>query len=272
MKRIYLFLSLAIFHCLIANAQSNEPNNEEGSNILIAYFSRTGNTETVANFIQEFTGGDLFEITAAVPYPDSYQACVDRASEEKANNSRPETATKVENMDQYDVVFIGYPIWWWIQPMIIQTFLEEYDFQGKKVIPFCTYISRHDDSFTVLAETYPNINFLEGFATNRASSSRSDVESWIERLELEGGNSTSIIEVINNNNRFVTFSNLQGQVVVQSNESLTDAVLQVYGITGNMLYNGKISNYTVIPLNKSVYVFNVTDKTLGSQITKHVVL
>ena len=109
-----------------------------GGRILIAYFSKTGNTEEAAQAIQSVTGADIFEITAADAYPQSYQSTVDRARRELDTNARPALASGIGNMQDYDVILLGYPIWWHTEPMIINTFLESYDLTGKLIIPFCT--------------------------------------------------------------------------------------------------------------------------------------
>lgn len=120
------------------------------SNILVVYFSHTGknynvgiiekgNTHIIANMIAEETGADLFEIQSVNPYHDTYDECTDIAKQEQNENARPEFVGGVENMEQYDTVFIGYPIWWGDLPMTVYTFLESYDFSGKTIIPFCTH-------------------------------------------------------------------------------------------------------------------------------------
>ena len=117
--------------------------------ILVAYFSRPGdnyevgviekgNTAIMAQMVAEKTGGTLFEIKTVKEYPAAYKECTDVAKQEQAENARPEIANKVENFNEYDVIFLGYPIWWSDFPMIIYTFLEQNDFNGKTVIPFCT--------------------------------------------------------------------------------------------------------------------------------------
>ena len=123
----------------------------EGDNhILIAYFSHTGenynvgviekgNTHIVADMIAEETGGDLFEIATVNPYPDTYEECTEVAMQEQRENARPELTAQVENMEQYDTVYLGYPIWWGELPMAVYTFLESYDFSGKTIVPFCTH-------------------------------------------------------------------------------------------------------------------------------------
>ena len=105
-------------------------------NILVAYFSWSGNTQEMASYIAEQTGGDLLEIQPATPYPEDYNECGDVALEERDNNERPAIANLPESIDQYDAILIGYPIWWHTAPMIIGTFLENYDLTGVDVYPF----------------------------------------------------------------------------------------------------------------------------------------
>ena len=121
-----------------------------GSNMLVAYFSlageqygvgvvEEGNTSIIAHMIAEKTGADLFEIEAVTPYPISHSELLDVSRQEMANNARPEIAGTVDNMDDYDTIFIGYPNWWGDMPMIVYNFLESYDLSGKTIVPFCTH-------------------------------------------------------------------------------------------------------------------------------------
>ena len=136
-------------------AQTTENPNPENNpaagthKILVAYFSRTGdnyevgniekgNTAIVAEMVAEKTGGTLFEIKPVKEYPAGYKECTEVAKQEQAENARPEIATKIENLQEYDTIFLGYPIWWSDFPMLIYTFLEQNDFNGKTIIPFCT--------------------------------------------------------------------------------------------------------------------------------------
>jgi len=123
------------------------------SKVLIAYYSRKGqnyvagkiinleigNTEIIAKKIQKMTGGDLFEIDTVKPYPKDYNETTEVAMTEKRANARPYLTKSVENMVQYEVIYLGYPNWWNTFPMAVFTFLESYDFSGKKIIPFCTH-------------------------------------------------------------------------------------------------------------------------------------
>ena len=150
---------------------------------LVAYFSRTGNTKPLAEYAAEYLGATLFEITAKIPYSDEdiayYTDCrADR--EQKDESARPEIATAVENMDEYDTVIIAHPIWHGIAPRIISTFLESYDFSGKTLLTFCTSASSPlGQSAKQLQELTPNSTWLESkrFAIG---TSREEIEKWLE--------------------------------------------------------------------------------------------
>ncbi len=98
-----------------------------------------GNTAKMAGWIAQRVGGDLFPIVVTEPYPSDYDACLDRAADEKADNARPALINHVENMDDYDVIFLGYPNWWYSVPMAVFSFIEEYDLSGKTIVPFCAH-------------------------------------------------------------------------------------------------------------------------------------
>ncbi|MGN0634479.1 MAG: cyclophilin-like fold protein [Oscillospiraceae bacterium] len=98
-----------------------------------------GNTAKIAEWIQQYVGGDLFSIAVTNPYPSNYDECLDRAADEKADNARPELINHIDNMDNYDIVFLGFPNWWYTAPMAVFSFIEEYDFSGKTIIPFCAH-------------------------------------------------------------------------------------------------------------------------------------
>lgn len=106
--------------------------------ILIAYFSHWGHSGEFAKKIQQLTGGDLFEIKTSQFYPEEHDLCSIQAHQEQLDDSRPQLTNQVADMDQYDTVLIGHPIWWYREPMVIRSFWEAYDFSGKTVIPFCT--------------------------------------------------------------------------------------------------------------------------------------
>lgn len=98
-----------------------------------------GNAEIVAQFIKNQVGGDMFSIKVSEPYSSDYDECLDRASEEKAHNARPTLTFSVNNMDEYDIIFLGFPNWWYTVPMAIYSFLDSYNFGGKTIVPFCVH-------------------------------------------------------------------------------------------------------------------------------------
>ena len=141
-KLISLLLALACCFSLSACAQTPRERN-----ILVAYFSWSGNSEEMASYIPEQTGGDLLEIQPETPYPEDYNECGDVALEERDSNARPAIADLPESIDEYDTLLIGYPIWWHTAPMIIGTFLESYDLNGKEVFPFTQSASMDTEQF-----------------------------------------------------------------------------------------------------------------------------
>lgn len=165
---------------------------------LIAYYSRkgnnylngsivyleVGNTEVVAKIIQEQTGGDLFEIDTIKTYPEDYTETTNVAMEEKRKNARPELIRMVDQMDLYDVIYLGYPNWWGTFPMAVFTFLESYDFSGKTIIPFCTHEgSGLGNSERDIRKLCPNANVLPGIAIRGGSAKNAgnSVKSWLSQ-------------------------------------------------------------------------------------------
>ena len=174
----------------------------EESRVLVAYFSRAGenysvgviekgNTEILAGLIAEETGAELFAITPAKPYPENYDETLTRATEEAEADARPEMAQTLENLDAYDVIFVGYPIWWGGVPMILHTFFESVDFTGKTVIPFNTHEgSGQGGTVTQLRAALPNATVLDGFAVRGATAqqdakaARKAVTDYLATIEL----------------------------------------------------------------------------------------
>ena len=169
------------------NNTDNENNTETLNNngkILIAYFSETGNTEKFANIIKEQTGGDLFKIEPATPYPTG-EELFDYTREEQEEDRRPEVKYKVD-ISKYDTIFIGYPIWWYEVPQIIKTFLDEYDLSGKTVIPFNTHEGSGDGgTYRYIEEQEPNANVLEGLPIrggNMQEDQTENISNWLNEL------------------------------------------------------------------------------------------
>ncbi len=160
---------------------SSENQAEEGK-ILVAYFSNTGNTENIAESIVSAMGADVYEIEAAEPYTDedlNYNDSSTRATVEQNDpKARPEIGNLPESIDEYDTIYLGYPIWWGQAPKIIYTFLESYDFTGKTIIPFCTSggsgIGSSDDNLHSAAS---GANWVDGRRFSGSLSS-SEVSDW----------------------------------------------------------------------------------------------
>ena len=139
--------------------------------------------------IAQKTGADIFEVKAATPYPDNYDACTELAKKELESNARPAIAGNVGNLAQYDTIFIGYPIWWSAVPRVMMTFIESNDFNGKTIIPFCTHGgSGLAGTERELKEACPNSKVLQGLAIsgraaqNDSASVQKDVDAWLKTL------------------------------------------------------------------------------------------
>ncbi len=163
---------------------------DSGKKILIAYFSATNNTEGIANHLNDILDADLYEIVPEQPYTSddlNYNDSSSRSSQEMDDPSaRPAISGSVDNMEQYDVIFLGYPIWWGEAPRIINTFLESYDLSGKTIAPFCTSASSPlGSSATMLQELTEDVTWLEGQRFS-GGASVSDVQSWVDGLDLNG--------------------------------------------------------------------------------------
>lgn len=174
--------------------ETNETNEEDldtaqqGNHTLVAYFSWSGNTEQMAKMIQENTDADLFEISPVTAYTKDYNALLDQAQQEQSDNARPEISAEVENWDDYDVVFVGYPNWWNDAPMIIYTFLESYDWSGKTLIPFCTSGgSGFGQSLDSVEESSAGAVMGEGLHVmgDDVEGAQEDVTEWISALGLD---------------------------------------------------------------------------------------
>ena len=168
--------------------ENHVPDETTGSKVLVAYFSCTGNTQGLAEKIAALLGADLYEIVPEEPYTDAdlnYNDSSTRATVEQSDDSaRPAISGSVENMTDYGIVFIGYPIWWGQAPKIMYTFVESYDLAGKTVVPFCTSGSSGvGSSATNLKTAADSANWLEGTRFS-ASTSESDIEDWFNSLNL----------------------------------------------------------------------------------------
>lgn len=187
--------------------QPEEPSNAQESGVLVAYFSwadnavidgevdavaspsvtAPGNVQQLAQWISERTGGDLFSIQVTEPYSSDWDACLERANQERAEDARPELTASVEQLERYDTVFLGYPNWWYGVPMALLSFLEENDLSDKQVYLFCSHgtgglassVEQIDEALpdsTALSE-----NIFDVYEED-ASSSQQDILAWLEEL------------------------------------------------------------------------------------------
>ena len=211
MKKIIFLLTLSLIIAGLgisevtaisdAETQANDilNKNNTDSKVLVVYFSRTGenynvgnvevgNTAMVTSYIKDYLKADSFEIVPVNKYPDTYQECLDQATKEKNENARPEIQNKISNFDQYDTIFVGYPIWWADMPMIMHTFFESYDFNGKKVIPFNTHEgSGNAGTYTTIQKELSGANVTtDGLAldgnTARSDEGKQKTADWLKGL------------------------------------------------------------------------------------------
>ncbi len=189
MKKLVMMLMALLVISLSACSQSNsskKENNKENNEMkktLVAYFSASGTTKAVAQQLAEVAGADLHEIKPEQPYTDADLDWNDKQSrstiEMNDKNSRPAITAKLQNMNDYEVVYVGFPIWWYTCPTIINTFMEAYDFSGKTVIPFATSGgSSIKKACADLKASYPNVDWKEGKLLNHAS--KDELQEWVE--------------------------------------------------------------------------------------------
>lgn len=186
MKKIVFAMAALLTISLNACSQSNKKESKEMKKVLVAYFSASGVTKGAAGQLAEVAGADLHEIKPAQPYTDADLDWTDKQSrstiEMKDKSSRPAITNKIANMQDYDVVYVGFPIWWYTAPTIINTFMESYDFKGKTVIPFATSGgSSIKKACEDLKAAYPDVDWKEGKLLNNVS--KKELENWIKAYQ-----------------------------------------------------------------------------------------
>ena len=169
-------------------ADESETTKEEtidmkGKKVLVAYFSWSGNTREAAQYIAKKTGADEFEIIREKAYPTEYTPCTEDAKAEKEAGERPAIKGKVENMAQYDVVFVCVPVWWYTAPMPVYTFLEQYDLKGKTVIPFCTAYSGPSSTLKDIVKATPESDHRDGICIVTKEMGGKDMESKHAKID-----------------------------------------------------------------------------------------
>ncbi len=214
----------------------NSVNEVDSQKILTVYFSMTGNTEKIANFIHNKVGGDIIKLETVQTYPTEYNELLTLAQEEKENNERPELATEL-NLENYDVIFIGYPIWCYTMPMCIYTLLDEYDFSNKVIIPFTTHgTSGTSGTFEEIAKQEPNATVLEGFGAydETVEERETDVNSWLERIGFTANETSenNSVEESNSDETKITVTIGDRQVEgVLNNTELAEEIKGMFPLT-----------------------------------------
>jgi flavodoxin len=191
--KIFLLLALSFFSMGIQMNLDAQDQSETGR-ILVAYFSQTGNTRKIAQQVYQKVGGDrlssgidIFEIECLSPYPEDHDAFFEQARTEQQQQVRPALKTHVTNMTQYDIVFLGFPIWWSSLPMPVVSFLEEYDFSEKTILPFCSSGGGGSgQSSSVITELAHRSTVAETFAvrTSGGPSLSNDISTWLRRNRI----------------------------------------------------------------------------------------
>lgn len=203
MRRVlYIFIACIMMFTLAAcgggssseEGITQQENSQDGAgsavaeNALVVYFSATGNTESVAEAIAETQGAELYEIVPEDPYTDEdldYNNSSSRTTaEQNDENARPAISGEIENIDDYDVIYVGFPIWWNDMPRIMYTFFDTYDFSGKTIAPFCTSGgSGISGAVSNIEELEPSATVTEGLRTS-PSDAEGDIAEWLESIGL----------------------------------------------------------------------------------------
>ena len=188
------------------NSNSSTISKNDNNNVLVTYFSRSGenwqvgyvekgSTQIVAEIISEETNSEIFRIEPVIPYPDDYKEMLEVSRNETNENARPEIKYTIDDFERFDTIFIGYPIWNGTCPMIIRTFIESYDFKDKTIIPFSTHAgSGLGSSVSVLKNELSNTRILDGFSIsgttvqNNQEEARRQVKNYIDKLDINFSN------------------------------------------------------------------------------------
>ena len=181
--------SLVVYFSMPETDNPQNMTREEENSTVVINGKVLGNTQYVAQLIQEMTDGDIFRILPQKPYPTDHRTLVDLAKEEQEQDARPAIAGKLEAPEAYDTIFIGYPNWWGDMPMILYTFLEQYDFSGKTLVPFCTHGgSGFSSTIQTIQAKQPGATVIrEGYSLSRSRMERapSGVAAWLKEIGLK---------------------------------------------------------------------------------------
>ncbi|MBL4678450.1 MAG: flavodoxin [Mucilaginibacter sp.] len=197
MKSTFLLILIGAF-CALTFRSDAQP--VAGKNVLIVYLSRTNNTKAIAQIIQKEVGGTLVSLKLVKPYPENYKATVDQVSAENESGFLPPLKTKIDNIEKYDVVFVGFPTWGMKLPPPMKSFLKQYNLKGKTIVPFNTNAGYGVGStFDTVKELCPNSKVLEGFTTKggverdgvlfvmqgeKEIQAKGEVRAWLKRIKM----------------------------------------------------------------------------------------
>ena len=198
MNKIFLTILAGVFALTSCNAQTTKSETNMSKKALVVFFShagenysvgniKVGNTKIVADYISELTGADQFEIVTHKYDGMAYKPLCDLAQEEQYADARPAFEGKLENLDQYDVIFVGSPVWWGTWPQVMFTFFDTYDLNGKTLYPFTTHEgSGLGNCVSDLRKAYPNADVKKGFSLygHEVRTNKAKVENWMKGLGL----------------------------------------------------------------------------------------
>jgi flavodoxin len=207
-KILWIATAILLFNCLQMQAQSSKNDKKilityftvpetdgvdasSGASRIIADGKLQGNTEYVATIIQKETKGELFAIRTIQQYPGTHKELIDYAKTENDSKARPKLISKIDNLDKYDVIFVGFPNWWYDMPMPLYTFFEEHDFSGKTIVPFCTHGgSRFSQAIKTITELEKNTKILDGYSVSRdnLTAAKEEVAIWLQKIGIKESN------------------------------------------------------------------------------------
>lgn len=274
MKKV-LAVSTALVLLLLGGICPAQAEEENGAHrILIAYFSLWGNadyvedvdattsasivltengkrgtTEVIAEQILNTLGGDQFLIRTAESYPTNFQAVIDRNHEEAAQGLLPDLIGSVDNMEQYDVIFLGYPIWNMTVPQAIQTFLTSYDFSGKTIIPFCTHDGYGNGrSYSAIAEACPDAEVLEGIAIESTDISNAEIpiRDWLNRLNIPAQPADDETLILVSVNGITLNAVLYDTPEAEQFKAMLPLTISMWNYGGRELYGGLAGDMTAV--------------------------
>lgn len=154
---------------------------------LVVYFSWSGNTRGIARLLHQKVGGELVELELVKPYSRDYNTCLEQAKQDQQTGARPELKTHITDMARYDVIFLGYPNWWGTMPVLVASFLEQYDFSGKTIVPFVSSGgSGLGRSVADITRLCPSVTIAEGLAVRSSggASLSGDMDAWLKKIGM----------------------------------------------------------------------------------------